>query len=168
MGVPIPTDDNYYDDNADDDDCYDSDTGTGDSTIDDDNRVNTTEIIQLLCEFGEPGGYFWKNYSNHSVPMNTTTATIAARHNRSVPAKNNTRWEGDSEDDNTIASTTTTTPITELEQWLNGDDDEYDEGTVVVIGRTQFFTGEMRQYVGMPATSAFLGGVSGSSNDVGD
>ena len=70
MGISLPADDNYYDDTDDDDDCYESDTGTGDSNIDDDNRVNTTEIVQLLCEF-EPGGYFWKN-SSLSVPMNTT------------------------------------------------------------------------------------------------
>jgi hypothetical protein len=40
-----------------------------------------------------------------------------------------------------------------LDSWLN-DDDEWDEGTVVVLGRTYFFTGEMRIYVGMPAASA--------------
>ena len=34
------------------------------------------------------------------------------------------------------------------------DDDEWDEGATVIIGRTQFFTGEARQYVGMPAMSA--------------
>jgi len=40
-------------------------------------------------------------------------------------------------------------------QWLDDDDeeDELDEGTVLVIGRTHFFTGEMRLYVGMPAMS---------------
>jgi hypothetical protein len=41
----------------------------------------------------------------------------------------------------------------DLEQWLEEEDEEFDEGTVVVIGRTHFFTGEMREYVGMPATS---------------
>lgn len=40
----------------------------------------------------------------------------------------------------------------DLERWLN-DDEDFDEGSVVVIGRTHFFTGEMRLYVGMPATS---------------
>lgn len=40
----------------------------------------------------------------------------------------------------------------ELEKWLLQDDD-FDEGSVVVIGRTHFFTGEMRNYVGMPAFS---------------
>ncbi|GKY93638.1 hypothetical protein MPSEU_000331200 [Mayamaea pseudoterrestris] len=40
-----------------------------------------------------------------------------------------------------------------LEDWLY-DDEEYDEGSVVVIGRTHFFTGENRMYVGMPAASS--------------
>ena len=44
----------------------------------------------------------------------------------------------------------------ELEEWLFQDDD-FDEGSVVVIGRTHFFTGEMRQYVGMPAFSVMDG-----------
>lgn len=44
----------------------------------------------------------------------------------------------------------------DLELWLDNDDD-FDEGTVVVIGRTHFFTGEMRAFVGMPATSVMDG-----------
>ena len=35
-----------------------------------------------------------------------------------------------------------------LEDWLRDDDDEWDEGATIVIGRTQFFLGEMRQYIG--------------------
>merc|ERR1712232_688579 len=41
----------------------------------------------------------------------------------------------------------------DLTEWLNNDEN-YDEGTVMVMGRTHFFTGELRLYVGMPATSA--------------
>lgn len=44
----------------------------------------------------------------------------------------------------------------ELELWLDCDD-EYDEGTVIVIGRTHFFTGDMRTYNGMPATNTMDG-----------
>jgi hypothetical protein len=40
-----------------------------------------------------------------------------------------------------------------IEDWLNLDDD-WDEGTQVIIGRTHFFTGEQRTFQGMPATSA--------------
>ena len=42
---------------------------------------------------------------------------------------------------------------TSIEKWLD-DDDDFDEGTEVVIGRTHFFTGDKRSYNGMPATSA--------------
>jgi len=50
-----------------------------------------------------------------------------------------------------------------IEDWL--EDDEIDEGTVFVMGRVHFFTGEMRQYVGMPAFSPvdFKDKVLGSS-----
>ena len=45
-----------------------------------------------------------------------------------------------------------------IEDWLSDDDDDgYDEGATVVIGRTQFFMGEMRQYTGMPASSTIDG-----------
>mmetsp|Transcript_24896 Transcript_24896/g.55621 ORF Transcript_24896/g.55621 Transcript_24896/m.55621 type:complete len:246 (+) Transcript_24896:3-740(+) len=42
--------------------------------------------------------------------------------------------------------------VTDLEKWLDEDDD-FDEGTQVVIGRTHFFTGDQRNYKGMPVTS---------------
>lgn len=40
----------------------------------------------------------------------------------------------------------------DLEEWLQ--DEEDDDGATVVIGRIQFFMGELRQYIGMPASSA--------------
>mmetsp|Transcript_30108 Transcript_30108/g.62538 ORF Transcript_30108/g.62538 Transcript_30108/m.62538 type:complete len:723 (-) Transcript_30108:100-2268(-) len=41
-----------------------------------------------------------------------------------------------------------------IEDWLDDDDGLlYDEGATVVVGRTQFFMGAMREYVGMPASS---------------
>eukprot|EP00535_Pseudo-nitzschia_heimii_P007512 CAMPEP_0197188338 /NCGR_PEP_ID=MMETSP1423-20130617/17634_1 /TAXON_ID=476441 /ORGANISM="Pseudo-nitzschia heimii, Strain UNC1101" /LENGTH=572 /DNA_ID=CAMNT_0042640145 /DNA_START=223 /DNA_END=1942 /DNA_ORIENTATION=- len=42
--------------------------------------------------------------------------------------------------------------VTNIEKWLDEDDD-FDEGTQVIIGRTHFFTGDQRNYKGMPATS---------------
>jgi hypothetical protein len=42
--------------------------------------------------------------------------------------------------------------VSDIEKWLD-DDDDYDEGTEVVIGRTHFYTGDQRNYKGMPATS---------------
>ncbi|KAL3935014.1 MAG: hypothetical protein SGBAC_009381 [Bacillariaceae sp.] len=44
----------------------------------------------------------------------------------------------------------------DIESWLNVDDD-WDEGSRVVIGRTHFFTGEQRIYPGMPASSVIDG-----------
>ena len=41
-----------------------------------------------------------------------------------------------------------------VHKWLDSFDEEEDEGTVIVIGRTHFFTGEMRMYMGMPAVSS--------------
>jgi hypothetical protein len=38
--------------------------------------------------------------------------------------------------------------VEELLAWLDEDDDDMDEGTVVVIGRTHFFSGETRDYDG--------------------
>ena len=43
-------------------------------------------------------------------------------------------------------------PLSNIEQWLN-DDEDFDEGTRVVIGRTEFLTGDQRVYTGMPASS---------------
>ncbi|KAL9185891.1 hypothetical protein ACHAXT_003668 [Thalassiosira profunda] len=50
----------------------------------------------------------------------------------------------------------TVTETTDIEAWLDGDDDEdgEDEGATVVVGRAQFFVGAMREFVGMPASSA--------------
>eukprot|EP00980_Cylindrotheca_fusiformis_P021522 scaffold8369_cov121-Cylindrotheca_fusiformis.AAC.3 len=43
--------------------------------------------------------------------------------------------------------------ISDIEAWLDLDDD-WDEGTQVIIGRTHFYTGEQRTYQGMPASSS--------------
>jgi len=43
----------------------------------------------------------------------------------------------------------------DIEAWLDDDDDGMeDEGATVVIGRAQFFMGAMREFIGMPASSA--------------
>ena len=47
--------------------------------------------------------------------------------------------------------------IEDIEAYLADDEEtDYDEGTVVVIGRVHFFSGDARIYQGMPATSASL------------
>jgi hypothetical protein len=40
----------------------------------------------------------------------------------------------------------------DIEKWLD-DDEGYDDGMQIIIGRTHFFTGDQRTYTGMPATS---------------
>jgi hypothetical protein len=172
MGIPLPTDDDYYYD--DDDACPEVDDGSCNTDFimndDNDERMNTAELVQLLCEFGEPGGYYLQQSNNNdSLSIKTTTETNASTSRTScAESRNVIRREVDNLNEvsrsDSIGTATTTSAPTELEQWLYGEDDEYDEGTVVVIGRTHFFTGEMRQYVGMPATSAFLGGVPGNRN----
>lgn len=86
------------------------------------------EMVNLICERGISGG--------HNIPK-TESASIVE----------NDRNEKPKFSDETSA---------ELEKWLIQDDD-FDEGSVVVIGRTHFFTGEMRNYVGMPAFSVIDG-----------
>ena len=46
--------------------------------------------------------------------------------------------------------------VVSTEDWNSflTEEDEWDEGATVVFGRTQFFMGEARQYVGMPAMSS--------------
>lgn len=47
---------------------------------------------------------------------------------------------------------------------LDEDDEEIDHGATIVIGRTQFMLGAMRQFVGMPASST----IDGKDRTVGD
>ena len=45
--------------------------------------------------------------------------------------------------------------VTDIEAWLDEDDSDVDDdGATVVIGRAQFFMGAMREFIGMPASSA--------------
>uniref|UniRef100_A0A7S3KZF8 Uncharacterized protein n=1 Tax=Amphora coffeiformis TaxID=265554 RepID=A0A7S3KZF8_9STRA len=53
--------------------------------------------------------------------------------------------------------------IDDIEAFLEDDNEaDYDEGTVVVIGRVHFFTGDARIYQGMPATSTSVYDLSAS------
>jgi hypothetical protein len=82
------------------------------------------EMVNLLCERGISGG--------HNISKTEVNFGVDRNHQEKDPS------------DELSAK---------LEKWLSEDDD-FDEGSVVVIGRTHFFTGEMRNYVGMPAFSA--------------
>jgi hypothetical protein len=83
------------------------------------------EVVDLIMRRGSPGGYelMEQEVSN----------------DMSLPASLNVANDGDDDTGN-------------LELWLDSED-EWDEGTVIVIGRTHFFSGEMRMYAGMPASS---------------
>lgn len=50
-----------------------------------------------------------------------------------------------------------------LQSWLEEDED-IDDGATIIIGRIQFFMGEMRQYTGMPASST----IDGKDRALGD
>lgn len=50
-----------------------------------------------------------------------------------------------------------------LQSWLE-EDEEVDDGATIIIGRIQFFMGEMRQYTGMPASST----IDGKDRAMGD
>ena len=95
--------------------------------LEQDDEVNQ-EMVNFLLDTGEPGGA-------------DTTAPLPS----AAPSDEN---QSDNSDDD----------ITSLEllSWLD-DDDDYDEGQIVVIGRTSFFSGEARSYVGMPASSVIDG-----------
>lgn len=128
------------------------------------------EIVTTLIEKGEKGGGYQllflepkhhdKRDSKDSIMSNKisspTTSKQAFEENKLANEKENANKINGME--------ATSSPY--LEQWLDEDDDDYDEGTVVVIGRTHLLTGAMRHYVGMPAASNLLDHKSRSSNSI--
>lgn len=96
------------------------------------------DMARLLCEKGEMGG----------AEQNNRRQAASRQETPAAPEKD---------------LTSNTSPI--MNMLDDDEDDEIDEGTVVVIGRTHFFTGEMRLYVGMPATSTSDLQVSPGSSD---
>jgi len=62
----------------------------------------------------------------------------------------------DGSDDDTTKHDVDKTLPSDVESLLS-DDEDWDEGATIVIGRTQFYMGEMRQYIGMPASSTIDG-----------
>ena len=108
-------------------------------------------MIQLLMtNAGTPGGA-----NNQNNPNSTTKESqpyLTSNAGESFYVGDEDQYANDMEDK---AGTIISSPF--IEDWLNEDEDEYDEGATVVIGRTQFFMGEMRQYTGMPASSTIDG-----------
>jgi hypothetical protein len=99
-----------------------------------DDEINQ-EMVNLVLETGEPGGADTTSGSATHLPLETDLLD-------------------DVEEDEATR---------ELFEWLDEDDD-YDEGQVVVIGRTTFFSGEARSYGGMPASSV----IDGKDRALGD
>lgn len=97
----------------------------------DTDEEGSKEMVDIIMSRGTPGGY----------ELAKEAAAAETEDDVPVPLSG---VESPDESDNDTG---------DLELWLDGDD-EWDEGTVIVIGRTHFFTGEMRTYNGMPASSA--------------
>jgi hypothetical protein len=118
------------------------------------------EMTRLLCERGEPGGAV-RRANDKEGDADSPAVSRARRKPDSESFNGDDNNGGDNGEDDD--------QYDDLLQFL--DEDDVDEGTVVVIGRTHFFTGEMRHYVGMPATSTSEHqaaiSTTGSSGDTG-
>jgi hypothetical protein len=99
------------------------------------------DVANFLLEKGEKGGFDASQQQQKKISKESSTNS--QQHEPGL-------WDEGAEDGGDEDTSA-------LEQWLFEEDDNHDDGTVVVIGRAQFFTGEMRQYVGMPASSALDG-----------
>jgi hypothetical protein len=122
------------------------------------NDEESREMTRLLCERGEPGGAARQENDGEG----DESPASRARRKRGTESSDGIDYSSNNDDDDDGQ-------YDDLLQFL--DEDDVDEGTVVVIGRTHFFTGEMRHYVGMPATSTSEHqaaiSTTGSSGDTG-
>jgi hypothetical protein len=123
------------------------------------------DMARWVWEQGSPGGHMVNKNKNNSTGSKDPIERRPATWDRSnhldelCPDVNDAAQEEEEE----------VGMRSELEAWLLADDeDEDDEGVVVVLGRTHFFTGGMRHYVGMPASSTLDRLRSGSGGGVGD
>lgn len=136
--------------------------------------------IQNLLQHGEKGGGYHNDDDDDDeeqqqprsmTPLPRQEARVEQQHQQSFKeiyngvstitsktVNNDVKWKHS--DENVLSSSSESSSTSQVSSlfasWLdedNDDDDDYEEGTVVVIGRTHFFTGEMRKYVGMPAIS---------------
>ena len=99
------------------------------------------DMVDLVLKQGEKGG----GDTTRDVSKNDDPP--AKKNGYSISIDDDEEIEEDEEENEKLDSLSR-----DLELWLD-DDGDFEEGTVVVIGRTHFFRGEMRNYVGMPATS---------------
>jgi hypothetical protein len=109
--------------------------GVKDEAIDDGDR----DVLDLLLSAGEAGGADLDLDYEALLELSDEEGQVRSRQAR-------VRDYDDGDGDGNAFT----------EDWNSflTDDDDWDEGATVVFGRTQFFMGEARQYVGMPAMSA--------------
>ena len=116
------------------------------------------------------------NGQKRPINYNEIFSLAKREYQRMVAHENNSYSSAINDSDNNMNDATTAAP-TSIEAWLDDDDEDViqDEGATVVIGRAQFFMGAMREFIGMPASSAIdskdrivgSGGVSANSRRKG-
>lgn len=116
------------------------------------------------------------NGQKQPINYNEIFSLAEREYQRMVAHENNSYSSAINDIDNSMKDATTAAP-TSIEAWLDDDDEDViqDEGATVVIGRAQFFMGAMREFIGMPASSAIdskdrivgSGGVSANSRRKG-
>ena len=116
------------------------------------------------------------NGQKRPINYNEIFSLAEREYQRMVAHENNSYSSAINDSDNSMKDATTAAP-TSIEAWLDDDDEDViqDKGATVVIGRAQFFMGAMREFIGMPASSAIdskdrivgSGGVSANSRRKG-
>ena len=98
------------------------------------------DVLDLLLSAGEAGGADSELDYETLLELSDKEEQVRSRQARVRD------YDDDDEDDGNNFT----------EDWSSflAEEDEWDEGATVVFGRTQFFMGEARQYVGMPAMSS--------------
>ena len=121
-------------------------------------------VAQMVAQKGTAGGFNEKVEQKNQQELQEEKITDATEDPgpqrrkqvvRKPPSDKPSKLAGDDD-------ITADPPRSQLEEWLLEEDEAYDEGVVVVMGRVQMFTGEMREYVGMPA-SKNLGDIAKNS-----
>lgn len=109
-----------------------------------DDEMNS-EIANLIAKTGEDGGFVQQQ---EGLPVPPTQKSPAPSSMDATPT-----WSADVDNLNLVRNG----QIDDIEAYLAEDEeDDHDDGTVVVIGRVHFFSGNARQYQGMPADTTNL------------
>ena len=136
------------------------------SMVEEEEELLNRDMARWVWEQGLSGGHVVNKNNHNSTVSKDPIKHRPASWNLGIQLEENRPDDNDSAQEEEVEAGMRS----ELEEWLLADDeDEDDEGAIVVLGRTHFFTGGMRHYVGMPASSALDRLRSGSSSGgVGD